>query len=77
MNELEREVRTLGFCGCVRLLRMYVSVYLMRNLWICLCCFFVLCLEGKDAIKGTKQTGVIMPEDPTLNEDSKVLRITT
>ncbi len=38
---------------------------------------FVLCLEGNDAIKGTKQTGVTMPEDPTLNEDSKVFQITT
>lgn len=38
---------------------------------------FVLCLEGNDAIKGTKQTGVKMPEDPTLNEDSKVFPNTT
>lgn len=38
---------------------------------------FVLCLEGNDAIKGTKQTGVIMPEDPNANEDSEVFQIAT
>lgn len=27
--------------------------------------------------KGTKQTGVIMPEDPNANEDSEVFQITT
>lgn len=54
-----------------------MSVCLKRKPLDMFVLLFVLCLEGNDAIKGTKQTGVTMPEDPTLNEDSKVFQITT
>lgn len=51
LNALEREV-----CVRVCLKRKPLDVFVL---------LFVLCLEGNDAIKGTKQTGVIMPEDPS------------
>lgn len=54
-----------------------MSVCLKRKLLDMFVLLYVLCLEGNYAIKGTKQTGVTMPEDPTLNEDSKVFQITT